>query len=107
MLGITIPDAIAFGMMVLSALAAWRGSRQGEAAKTDAVRSAPFVSIAGRIVDANQFSDWIKTVDKMAIAMERHAVALDRQHEVRTTNALEDLARKVDEALHQNRPQRR
>jgi hypothetical protein len=29
MLGITTPDAIAFGMMVLAALAAWRGSTQG------------------------------------------------------------------------------
>lgn len=105
MLGITTPDAIAFGMMVLAALAAWRGSRQGEAAKTDAVKAAPFVSIAGSIVDANQFSDWIKAVDKMAIAMDRHAHALDRQHEVKTTNALEDLARKVDEAL--DRPRRR
>lgn len=29
MLGITTPDAIALGMMILAALAAWRGSTQG------------------------------------------------------------------------------
>jgi hypothetical protein len=99
MLGITTPDSIAFGMMLLAALAAWRGINQGEAAKSKAVQAAPFVSIAGSIVDSNQFSDWIKAVDKLAIAITGHTAALNRQHEVKTTNALEDLARKVDEAL--------
>ncbi len=96
MLGITTPDAIAFGMMILAALAAWRGTKQGDAAKTEAVKSAQLVSIAGAIVDANQFADWIKAVDKMAIAMLTHAEALNKQHEVKTTNALEALAEKID-----------
>lgn len=33
MLGITTPDAIAFGMLVLAGLAAWTGSQAGTAAK--------------------------------------------------------------------------
>ncbi|MCG6204213.1 hypothetical protein LPW26_06170 [Rhodopseudomonas sp. HC1] len=103
MLGITTPDAIAFGMMVLAALAAWRGVSQGDAAKTRAVQSAPFVSIAGTIVEANQFGDYIKVLDKLAIAMNCHAAALDRQHDVKTTNALEDLANKIDEAMSDRR----
>lgn len=37
MLGITTPDAIAFGMLVLAALAAWQGKKDGAtAAKTGA-----------------------------------------------------------------------
>lgn len=107
MLGITTPDAIAFGMMLLAALAAWRGVSQGDAAKTQAVKSAPFISIAGGIVEANQFGDYVKVLDKLAIAMDRHSAALNRQHEVKTTNALEDLARKVDDALADGRNKRR
>ena len=33
MLGITTPDAIAFGTLVIGLLAAWRGSKAGEEAK--------------------------------------------------------------------------
>ena len=107
MLGITTPDAIAFGMMILAALAAWRGISQGDAAKTRAVQSAPFVGIAGSVVEANQFADYVKVLDKLAIALDRHSAALNLQHQVKTTNALEDLARKVDDALDRDRPKRR
>lgn len=106
MLGITTPDAIAFGMMVLAALAAWRGVNQGDAAKTKAVQAAPFVSIAGGIVDANQFGDYVKAIDKMAIAMHRHADAMNKQHDVRQTNALEGMAERIDTLLAQQ-PHRR
>lgn len=99
MLGITTPDAIAFGMMVLAALAAWRGVSQGDAAKKQAVSAAPFVNIAGGIVDASQFADYVKVGDKLAIAIDKHADALNKQHEVKFTNALEELASKVDDAL--------
>lgn len=52
--------------------------------------------MASAIVDANQFSDYVKVRDKLAIALLRHAEALQRQHEVRQTNALEELAEKID-----------
>jgi hypothetical protein len=99
MLGITTPDAIAFGMLVLAGLAAWRGVSQGDAAKKQALQSAPMVNIATGIVEANQFSDYMKAIDKLAIALTHHAAAMDRQHEVKHTNALERLAEKVDDAL--------
>jgi hypothetical protein len=103
MLGITTPDAIAFGMMVLAALAAWRGVKQGDTAKVDAVKSAPFVSIAGSIVEANQFGDYIKTLDKLAIALTGHTAALNKQHDVKVTNALEAMAEKIDHIRDKNR----
>ena len=96
MLGITTPDAIAFGTLILACLAAWRGTTAGVAAKDSATKAAPFVSIAGSIVEANQFGDYIKALDKLAIAMTGHTAALNRQHDVKTTNALEDLAEKID-----------
>jgi hypothetical protein len=48
-------------------------------------------------------------LDKLAIAMNGHAAALNRQHQVKITNALEELADKVDEALSARRenPHRR
>ena len=100
MLGITVPDAIAIGTLVLACLAAYRGTTAGTSAKEQAVKAAPYVGlsngIAGSIVDANQFGDYIKAIDKLAIAMTGHTAALNRQHEVKTTNALEELADKID-----------
>ncbi len=106
MLGITTPDAIAIGTLILACLAAYRGSTAGTTAKTEAIKAAPFVSIAGSIVEANQFSDFMKVLDKGAIAMTELAAAIRLSHEVKHTNALEALAEKVDEVLEQ-RPARR
>jgi hypothetical protein len=54
------------------------------------------VGIAGGIVDANQFSDYVKVGDKLAIALHRHAEALEKLREVRHTNKLEELAEKIE-----------
>lgn len=96
MFGITTPDAIALGMLLIAAVAMLKGSNSGAAAKEKATRDAAMVGIAGGIVDANQFSDYVKVGDKLAIALHRHAEALEKQHEVRHTNALEELAEKID-----------
>lgn len=98
-LGLTIPDAIAIGTILAAIIAARVGGRQGEAAKQEAIRSAVGISIGGTLVDALQFGDYIKTLDKLAIAMVKHAEALDRQHEVKHTNALEELAARIDKAF--------
>jgi len=97
MFGITTPDAIALGMMLIAVVAMLKGSNSGAAAKEKAVRDATMVGIAGGIVDANQFADYMKVGDKLAIALLRHAEALEKQHEVRHTNALEELAEKIDD----------
>ena len=109
MFGITTPDAIALGMLLIAAVAMLRGSSSGQAAKEKAVRDATMVGIAGGIVDANQFSDYVKVGDKLAIALQRHADALEKQHDVKFTNALEELTSRVDEALDARRenPHRR
>lgn len=104
MLGITTPDAIAFGMMVLAALAAWRGHVTGNAAKEKAIATAPMISIAGGIVDAMQFADYVKALDKLAIAMFKHAAAIEKTHNQRTTNALEEMADRIDEMLQPPQP---
>jgi hypothetical protein len=97
MFGITTPDAIALGMLLIAAVAMLKGSNSGAAAKEKAVRDATMVGIAGGIVQADQFSDYVKVLDKLSIAMTGHAAALDRQHEVKHTNALEELAEKIDD----------
>lgn len=104
--GLSIPDAIAIGTIIAAMLAARFGGKQGEAAKQDAIKAAAGVSIAGSIVDAAEFGNYIKAIDKLAIAMDRHADALDRQHEVKHTNALEALAEKVDEVRAKMEPRR-
>lgn len=109
MFGITTPEAIAFGTLVLGIVAMLKGSASGAAAKEKSVRDAPMVNIATGIVEANQFSDYIKVQDKLAIAIDKHADAINRSHEVKHTNALEELAEKIDEALDARRehPHRR
>ncbi len=99
MLGITTADAVLVGTLIVAVLAAWRGSAQGDSAKKQAIQSASMVGIAGGLVDANQFADYVKVGDKLAIALEKHAEALNRQHDVKHTNALEELAERIDEAL--------
>ena len=106
MLGITLADAAVVCTIAATIVAIMRGQSQGEAAKKQAVQQAPFVGIAGSIVEANQFSDYIKTMDKLAIAIVGHTAALNRQHEVKTTNALEDLAEKID-AMRDDKHRRR
>jgi hypothetical protein len=102
-LGLSVPDAIAIGTILAAVLAARFGGRQGEVAKQEAIRSAAAVSIGGTLVDAMQFGDYVKTLEKLAIAMATHADALNRQHEIKHTNALEELAAKIDQALDQKR----
>lgn len=109
MFGITTPEAIAFGTLVLGIVAMLKGSASGAAAKEKTVRDAPMVNIATGIVEANQFSDYIKVQDKLAIAIDKHADALNKHHDVKFTNALEELTSRVDEALDARRehPHRR
>jgi hypothetical protein len=109
MLGITTADAITLGGLIIGLVTMFRGSSQGQAAKQQAINSAPLVSIAGGIVDANQFADYVKVGDKLAIAIDKHADALNKQHDVKFTNALEELASRVDDVLEARRehPHRR
>ncbi|SFM00954.1 hypothetical protein SAMN03159423_4894 [Bradyrhizobium sp. NFR13] len=109
MLGITLADAAVFCTIAGAIVAMVRGTSQGDSAKKQAIQSAPMVNIATGIVEANQFADYMKVLDKLAIALKGHAEALDRQHQVKFTNALEELADKVDEALEARRehPHRR
>jgi hypothetical protein len=109
MLGITLADAAVFCTIAGAIVAMVRGTSQGDSAKKQAIHSAPLVNIATGIVEANQFSDYIKVQDKLAIAIDKHANALNKQHEVKFTNALEELASRVDEALDTRRenPHRR
>ena len=81
--------------------AAAASGRRGEPEK-----AAGLNGIVGGIVDRQQFDDYLKVADKFAIALNKHADALNRQHEVRTTNALEKMADRVDELLAQQ-PHRR
>jgi hypothetical protein len=97
MLGITTADAVLVGTLIVAVLAAWRGATQGDSAKRQSVQTASMVSIAGGIIDANQFEDYVKVADKLAIAINKHADALNRQHDVKHTNALEELAEKIDD----------
>ncbi|KZD21352.1 hypothetical protein [Tardiphaga robiniae] len=41
------------------------------------------------VVEASQFVDFMKVLDKLAIALKGDAEALDRQHQIKFTNALE------------------
>jgi uncharacterized membrane protein len=109
MLGITLADAAVFCTIAGAIVAMVRGTSQGDSAKKQAVQSAPMVNIATGIVEANQFADYMKVLDKLAIALTGHAAALDRQHQVKFTNALEELASRVDDVLDARRehPHRR
>lgn len=103
MLGITLADAAVFCTIAGAIVAMVRGTSQGDTAKKQAIQSAPMVNIATGIVEANQFADYIKVQDKLAIAIDKHADAITRSHEVKFTNALEELADKVDDVLSSRR----
>lgn len=98
MLGISTPDAIALGTLILAALAAWQGRRSGEVARRAAAPEGLAV-IGGAIVDHMIMRDLVEairgldgtigraidgrrsreTADLDAL-VERLQVALDRRH---------------------------
>lgn len=92
---ISLADAAVFATIAATVIAILKGGAHGAAAKTEVAKTASAVSISGSIVDAMEFGNYVKALDKLAIAMNRHADALDRQHEVKHTNALEELAEKI------------
>jgi hypothetical protein len=78
-LGITVPDAIAIGMMILAALAAWRGTVGATEAKKNATPSPADTSMAiigAAIVDRT-------TLAELTDAVRDHAAALREQMDAR------------------------
>ena len=70
MLGITVPDAIAFGMLMLAALAGWRGAQAGATAAKVAPPPEPAMAmIGGALVDR-------ATLQELVLAVRDHAAAI-------------------------------
>lgn len=93
MLGITIPDAVLIGTLVISLLAAWRGSKAGAAAKESTLPEPTVALIGSAIVDTATLRDLVEAVRRLAEVIDRAAGRAERTK----TDRLEGL---LDEILH-------
>ncbi len=102
MLGITVPDAIAFSMMLLTALAAWRGNQAGKVAKKEDPPQEPALAmIGGALVDTATMVRLADATAQLAKATDRNAAAVEaanhhREHSY--ANKMDALMERLDEA---------
>jgi hypothetical protein len=78
MLGITVPDAIAFGSLVIGLVALFRGTQAGEKAKKVAPPDPAMAIIGSSLVDTGTLRELVRSVDRVAEAME--GATEDRKH---------------------------
>jgi hypothetical protein len=101
MLGITVPDAIALGTLIIAVLAALRGGKAGEHAKRATPPDPPMAMIGGAIVDTMTLRDLTTAVQGLAAAMhasveyQRHAK--DDKMSVTLDRLLHELSERDDE----------
>jgi hypothetical protein len=96
MLGITTPDAIAFGMMVLAALAAWRGMQTGESAKkSEPPPPTPLSLGMATFADTAMMSRLVDAIDRHADAIHHAVEANQKQRDDRIAQQLESLVSKL------------
>ena len=100
MLGISTPDAIALGTLILAALAAWQGRRAGEAAARRPPAPDPALAlIGGALVDHLTLRDLVEAVRALEATISRVADDRDRREE----SGFADTLRRLEAALARDR----
>ena len=94
MLGITIPDAVLIGTLVISLLAAWRGSKAGAAAKESTPPEPAVALIGSAIVDTATLRDLVDAVERLANVIDR--TATERKNAERLETLLGQLVHSMD-----------
>jgi hypothetical protein len=96
MLGITTPDAIAFGMLVLAVLAAWRGMQTGESAKkVEPPPPTQFSLGMATFADTATMSRLCDAIDRHTDAIHHAVEANQKQRDDRIAQQLESLVSKL------------
>jgi hypothetical protein len=97
MLGITTPDAIAFGMLVLAGLAAWKGKQTGETAKKeDPPPPTPLSLGMATFADTAMMSRLVDAIDRHADAIHHSVEANQKRRDDKIAQQLTDLVSKLD-----------
>jgi hypothetical protein len=100
MLGISTPDAIALGTLILAALAAWQGGRAGAtAARRPAPPDPTLALIGGALVDHLTLLDLVEAVRALEATIGRAAEERERREE----SGFADALRRLESALIQDR----
>lgn len=97
MLGITTADAIAFGMLVLAALAAFRGATRGESARKASPPQNTFAIGASMFADTAAMQAMTAALNRMAQALEACNEARAEEHKDHVLQVMERLTRVLDE----------
>lgn len=91
MLGISTPDAIALGTLILAALAAWQGRRAGEAAARRPPPEPAMALLGGALVDHATLRDLVEAVRDLERTIGRAAEGRERREETGFADALRRL----------------
>ena len=95
MLGITVADAVLIGTLVVSLLAAWRGTRAGDAAKKSLPPDPPMAMIGGAIVDSLTLRDLVEAVRALTAMIHEGIEARERRERDRLADVLEEVKERL------------
>jgi flagellar basal body-associated protein FliL len=96
MLGISLPDAVLVGTLIVSVLAAWKGSKSGEGAKkADPVHPSSPSTLADIELLANAVSSNTSAVLKLTIVLEEESRRHQLDDNVQRQLEIRDLTRLV------------
>jgi hypothetical protein len=110
MLGITVPDAIALGTLILALLAGFRGTRAGAEAKKNIPPDPPTAMIGGAIVDTMTLRDLTTSVQNVADAINATIAEEKQSREAHLSVTLDRLLKELsarDDERERNSTRRR
>lgn len=96
MLGITVPDAIAFGTLVIAVLAAWKGTTRGEAARSAVAPGSVTSGVAGAFITAEMIEKLIGALEGIGDAIRDGNERKDREHVDKLNDRIERLMQMLD-----------
>lgn len=96
MFGITVADAVLVGTLLISLLAAWRGSKDGGEAARGRPPSPETAILGATLVDTSTFRDVADALREVVAAIREHLAYLRANDTDRMTELLEEISRKLE-----------
>jgi hypothetical protein len=96
MLGITVADAVAVGTLIIALLAAWKGTRAGDAAKRISPPETTLSVGMAAFADTSAMTKMTEALNRLAEAICNASEAKERQQATHLAEILERLTKALD-----------
>ena len=91
MLGITVADAVLVGTLLISLLAAWRGTKEGDKAKATRAPAPEYAIMGATMVDTDTFRDVAAAVRELTEVLRDGIAAQHNAAEAKLTALMEQI----------------